>query len=132
MSGESKRKKSSYSYFLLKEKDSYRVCKNFYLSTLVVSQKMVYNILDKKDKVTGILKADGCGKHNKHHRVTEEQQEEVIARFNSFPVVDSHYCRAKTNKKYLEAGLTIEKIYNLYKQMCEKEKNTYVKSKYCK
>ena len=73
VSEESKRKKSSYSYFLLKEKDSYRVCKNFYLSTLAMSQKMVYNVHDKKDKVTGILKADGHGKHNKHHRVTEEQ-----------------------------------------------------------
>ena len=115
VSGESKRKKLSYSYFLLKEKDSYRMCKNFYLSTLAVSQKMVYNVHDKKDKVTDILQADGRGKHNKHHRVTEEQREEVIAHINSFPVVDSHYCRAKTNKKYLEAGLTIEKMYGLYK-----------------
>ena len=91
---------------------------------------MVYNVHDKKDKVTGILKADGRGKHNKHHRVTEEQREEVIAHIFSFPVVDSYYCRAKTNKKYLEAGLTIEKMYDLYKQTCEKEKNTYVKSSY--
>ena len=91
---------------------------------------MVYNVHGKKDKVTGILKADGRGKHNKHHRVTEEQREEVIAHINSFPVVDSHYCRAKTNKKYLEAELTIEEMYNLYKQTCEKEKNTYVKSLY--
>ena len=131
--GESKRKKSSYSYFLLKEKDSYRLCKNFYLSILAVSQKMVYNVHDKKDKVIGILKADGRGKHKKHHRhhrVTEEQREEVIAHINSFPVVDSHYCRAKTNKKYLEAGLMIEKMYDLYKQTYEKEKNTYVKSSY--
>ena len=129
MSGESKRKKSNYSYFLLKEKDSYRVCKNIYLSTLAVSITS-YNVHDKKDKVSGILKADGRGKHNKHHRVTEEQREDVIAHINSFPVVDSHYCRAKTNKKYLEAGLAIEKRYDLYKQTCEKEKNTYVKSSY--
>ena len=26
--------------------------------------KMVYNLHDKKDKVTGILKSDGRGKHN--------------------------------------------------------------------
>ena len=62
---------------------------------------MVYNVHDKKDKVTGILKADGCGKHNKHHRVTEEQQEEVIAHINSFPVVDSHYCNNKNQQEVL-------------------------------
>ena len=29
--------------------------------------------------------------------------------------MDSHYCRAKTNKKYIEPGLDIEKMYDLYK-----------------
>ena len=38
------RKKSSYSYFLMKGEKSFRVCKSFYLSTLAVSQKMVYNV----------------------------------------------------------------------------------------
>ena len=27
---------------------------------------------------------------------------------DSFPVLESHYCKAKTNKKYLEEGLTKE------------------------
>ena len=33
-------------------------------------------------------------------------------------------------KKYLEAGLTIEKIDGLYKEKGEKEKKSYVKSSY--
>ena len=43
------RKKSNYSYFLMKGEGSFRVCKSFYLSTLAISQKMVYNVHKKKE-----------------------------------------------------------------------------------
>ena len=49
---------------------------------------------------------------------------------SSFPTVDAHYCRAKTNKKYLEAGLNIQKMYDLYKEHCEEEKGEPVKDSY--
>ncbi len=52
-------KKSSYTYFLLKGEDSFRICKSFYLSTLAISQKMFYIVHEKKDEVTGMLKPDG-------------------------------------------------------------------------
>ena len=74
------------------------------LSTLAVSQKMVYNVHEKKDKVTGILKADGRGKHNKHHRVTEEQREEVIVHINSFPVVDPITAEQKPTRSTWKLG----------------------------
>ena len=62
---------------------------------------MICNVHEKKNSITGVVKADGRG--NKcHSNVTKEQTEIVIAHINSFPVIDweSHYCRAKTNKKY--------------------------------
>ena len=114
----------------MKGEKSFRVCKSFYLSTLAVSQKMVYNVHQKKDQATGIVKPDGRGRNESHHRVSEEQEKGVLEHINSFPVVESHYCRAKTNKKYLEAGLNIEKMYDLYKEKCEKEKQPCVKSSF--
>ena len=127
---EESRKKCSYTYFLMKGAESFRVCKSFYLATLAVSQKMVYNVHQKKDKVTGVVKPDGRGRHSSHYQVSEEQKQGVFEHINSFPVVDSHYCRAKTNKKYLEGGLNIEKMYDLYKEKCEKKKFSYVESSY--
>ena len=106
----------------MKGEKSFRVCKSFYLSTLAVSQKMVCNVHQKKDQATGIVKPNGRGR--------KEQKKGVLEHINSFPVVESHYCRAKTNKKYLEAGLNIEKMYDLYKEKCEKEKQPYVKSSF--
>ena len=114
----------------MKGEESFRVCKSFYLSTLAVSQKMIYGVHEKKEEVCVIVKPDGRGKHNNHYKVTQEEKEKVIAHINSFPVIDSHYCRAKTNKKYLEVDLNIEKMYDLYKEKCLTEGISYVKPSY--
>ena len=100
----------------MRGEDSFRVCKSFYLSTLVISQRMVYNFNQKKNELTGMLKPDGRGKHNKDANVSDEQKNGVISHIDSFPVIEYHYCRAKTNKKYLEAGLSIQKMYDFTKK----------------
>ena len=91
---------------------------------------MVHNVYQKKDQATGIVKPDGRGRFESLHRVSEEQKMGVLEHINSFPVFESHYCRAKTNKKYLEAELNIENMYDLYKEKWEKEKQPYVKSSF--
>ena len=74
---------------------------------------MVYNVHQKKNELTGMLILDGRGKHDKHAKVSDKQKNGFIPHIDSFPVIESHYCRAKTNKKYLEAGLSIQKMYDI-------------------
>ena len=76
------------------------------------------------------VKEDERGKYANHHRCSQEQRRGVIDHINSFPVIESHYCRAKTSKKYLEADLNIEKMYDLYVDQCKKENREFVKSSY--
>ena len=57
-------KKLSYIYFLMKGEDSFWVCKSFYLSTHAISQKIVYIVHEKNNKLTGMLRLDGRGKHD--------------------------------------------------------------------
>ena len=104
--------KSNYTYSLMKEEDSFRVWKSFYMSTLKISQKIVDNVYQQNNKLTDKLKPDGKGKHDKHTKMIDEQKNGVISHTDSFPVVESHNCRAKTNK-YLEAGLNIQKMFDL-------------------
>ena len=59
----------------------------------------------------------------------DEQKNVVICHIDSFPVIESHYCRTKTNK-YLEAGLRIQRMYDLYKEKCIRENKPWVKSTY--
>lgn len=40
--------------------------------------------------------------------------DEVREHIKKFPVIESHYCRENTKRKYLEEGLSIGKMYKLY------------------
>ena len=77
-----------------------------------------------------MLKPECWGKHDKHAKVRDEQKNGVISHIDSFPVIESHYCRAKKNKKYLEAGPSLQNMYDLYKEKCIRENKTWVKSTY--
>ena len=52
----------------------------------------------------------------------------------SFPLVDSHYCRKETTKKYLDPSLSINKMYRLYEKKFKDEgiKEMVSKDKYCR
>ena len=92
---------------------------------------MVYNVHEKADKATGVIKPDGRGKSCNHHRVSSEDKENVLAYIKSFPLVDSrYYCRPKTNKKYLENGIKVENMYDLYKRNFIENERPFVKSSY--
>ena len=77
----------------------------------------------KKNKITGMLKLNGWAHQS-------EWWAKVISHVDSFPVIKCCYCRAKTNKTYLEAGLTIQKMYDLYKKKCIRENKPWGKSTY--
>ena len=57
--------------------------------------------------ITGVTKRDDWGKHTNHPLVSEANRQSEIDHINSFPVGDSHYCRAKTNKKYVGSTFII-------------------------
>ena len=71
---------------------------------LTVSQKIVDNVHGKKNKVTGVIKSDRQGEHRKCNGVSENPKTELFVHINFPYVLYSHYCRAKTNKIYVETG----------------------------
>jgi len=124
------RKKYTFRYFLYVGSNKIRVCKDYYLGTLSISQKPIYNFHNnKKDAVTGILTADCRGKHPKR-KISEESKNRVRRHIESFPTVESHYTRASSKRLYLESQLNIEKLYDLYVACCNKDGEIPVKSSY--
>ena len=117
--GPSRRKKSFSYHFVLNGKEI-RVCKQYYLDTVSVSQKVIYNVHEKKNPITGTPKSDGRGKHPKKV-INQERKQLLRDHIRSFPVVESHYCRSSTKKQYLESQLNLQKMYDLYKEMCEQQ-----------
>ena len=46
----------------------------------------------------------------------------IRTHINQFPRVESHYLREQTERGYIEEGLTIGKMYELYKSWCREKK----------
>ncbi|KAB0803071.1 hypothetical protein PPYR_00041 [Photinus pyralis] len=59
-----------------------------------------------------------------------KMKEEIINHIKGFPVIDSHYCRQTTKRKYLEPNLSVSKMYDLYVKRCNETTSTPGKLSY--
>jgi hypothetical protein len=98
-----------------------RVCKNFFLSTLDISNG-TFTRATFGAKEIGITKSDRKG-WEERTPTPELQKQSVRHHSHSFSKYTSHYTRHyNPHKKYLPQHLSIEKMYELYVGKC-KEKN---------
>ena len=102
-----------------------QVCKDFYLSVLQVSDKRIRNFYDKLEKGDGNQYSDMRGKNTKR-RTKEEDLNFIRGHIDSFPRIPSHYCRSSTRKEYLEPGLSITGMYDMYVTKCHESHVTPV------
>ena len=90
------------------------VCNNFFLSSLLISEKRMQVVLDKvRDSPMGFIK-DKRGQHVPGNKTIDEKHDEVVQHISSFPVMASHYCRKSSNKLYLASDLNVSITYILY------------------
>ena len=90
-----------------------KVCKQFFLGMLSISNYMAYYHFKHAQK----------GAANKRRRQTKrkvprEDRNFFIQHINSFPRVDSHNCRSSSNKQCLDAQLNACEMYRLYEIKC--------------
>ncbi|OWR43086.1 hypothetical protein KGM_210006 [Danaus plexippus plexippus] len=122
------KRKYSFKYFFLVRGVRYTVCKNFYLGTLAISQKPVYNVhLSKSD--VNLPKPDGRGlSETSTHSLPTEIKEKVRSHIMSFHTVDSKPIKQFSRKKqYLECNLSIKQMYTMYVTECERDNTMSVK-----
>ena len=110
------RRKQSFVYTFQIGSNQIPVCKVFYLTTLAISQTPVYTAHNKKD-ISNIPDTPKVGKHVKH-KIPDEDVNFVKQHIESFPKVESHYCRVDTQRDYLDSTLSIKQMYRLYLQSC--------------
>ncbi|GFO14159.1 tRNA uridine 5-carboxymethylaminomethyl modification enzyme mnmg [Plakobranchus ocellatus] len=72
-----------------------------------------------KKKVSGINFTSGDMRGRHHTRPTKNsiERDAVKAHIGSFPTVESHYCRHNTQRRYLEADLSLQMIHRLYAEV---------------
>lgn len=108
-----------YNFFINDE--NVQICKKMFLNTLGISEQWITTALSKVNG-GGTLTGDLRGLHtSRPNKLNPEINESVIMHIKSFPLVRSHYVRERTDKEYLEAGLTISKMYRMYIQNMEQE-----------
>jgi len=103
-----------------------RVCKQFFISTLGIGRKTVETALKKKSNTSSPIR-DKRGRHTPYNKTPTEDLDSVREHIESFPVLESHYSRKDTNRKYLNTDLSIRKIYELYKTEFQKNRHKFVK-----
>lgn len=57
---------------------------------------------------------DKRGKESPYNKIPEIDVQGVRDHIESFPTMESHYCRRDTKRLYLEASLNIKKMHRLY------------------
>ncbi|XP_071643050.1 uncharacterized protein, partial [Temnothorax longispinosus] len=131
--GKQRKRGIARQYSLIVQTRIIKVCQTMFLATFGISNKWLESIQKKKNlSSTGqIIIADGRGKHlNRPKRIQAEITNSVKNHIESFPKVDSHYCRASTRREYLSSDLSINKMYRKYTEDMKESGQLEVASKH--
>ena len=123
-----RRKGRHVHFFLPLDHSRRRVCKQFFLTSLNISESLIWYTLDKKvaDENVSFSSRDHRGRHTPYNKTSDELLEAVRRHISSFPAVESHYVRANTSRKFLGSELNIRKMYHLYLDECKSQQRKFV------
>ncbi|CAH1099160.1 unnamed protein product [Psylliodes chrysocephalus] len=117
------RRKCSKEYFLPVDGKKIQVCQQFFLATLSITQKKI-RYLDENKTEMRTAKPENRGHKEPKNKTPIEVMQTIDSFIKLLPAVPSHYCRAKSTKRYLPVELkNTVNLYRTYKQHCIE--NTY-------
>lgn len=91
-----------------------RVCKQFFVNTLGISDRTVRTVKRKLDD-NGFLEGDQRGKHSNRINTLERHRKEAVTEFiKKIPRTESHYLRAQTTKEYIDGSRSLSHIFKDY------------------
>lgn len=87
------------------------VSRHFFLNTLDISQKRMYYCFKRNyQSATGVVNTPAKGKYSKH-TTPDNILDGVRSHIESFPTVESHYCRQSSEKAYSDSKLNRIEAY---------------------
>ena len=123
----SSRRGTSLHYHLSLGSEKIRVCKSFFLGTLGIGERTVHYTIKHKVNNLGTCDADRRGRHAPSTKLSHDDKVYVRQHIESFPVMDSHYCRESSNRQYLDKDLSISEMYRQYLLECTANQRQPVK-----
>lgn len=124
----STRQNFNHAYFFPQHGRRIRVCKVFFMNTLAISDKTIRTVVKKNSERIGLMQ-ENRGKHGNQFQLEAALKDGVKAHINSIPRIESHYCRARTKRQFIEGNLSIATLHRLYVDKCKEENKLYVSYK---
>jgi hypothetical protein len=114
------KKKISHQYYLPLGETRQRVCRDFFVKTLNISNKLIQYNMHKKQNGSRVG-VDGRGRQASGNKTKEEILQGVRNHIDSFPKMESHYSRRDSVKEYLAHDLNIKQMWQLYQEQCKQK-----------
>jgi hypothetical protein len=112
-----KHRQVAHTFYLTSAGVRRRVCGNFFCKTLDIQIRSVQKYFEVHRGAIGLGSvADGRGRHRPPNKTPDWARNLIKKHIESFPCMESHYCRASSSRKYLDAKLTIVKMYETFGQ----------------
>ncbi|CAK9293747.1 unnamed protein product [Gordionus sp. m RMFG-2023] len=124
-------KKYSYFYHFIVNNVKIRVCKEFFLTTLDISQKRIsyfFENFKNNDNITSSY-SYRKGKHKKK-TIDEALKAHIRNHINSFQKIEPHHCILNTKRWLLDGSLNLKIMYSLYQDYCKENKVDWLKEHY--
>ena len=77
--------------------------------------------VDDSQSPEGFISQDRRGKAPPKNKTSEEVRAFEKTHTESYPAVESHYCRKRTSRKYLDHNLSVKKMHEQNTDLCKKE-----------
>jgi hypothetical protein len=104
-----------------------QVCQKFFTGTLCISVDVISDAVAKSDNLAIYKSEDKRGKKAPPNKTKEDDVQFVREHIESFPLIDSHYCRKDSKKRYLASEIkSVTNMYRLYMERCEESERTAV------
>ncbi len=95
------------------------VCREFFKGTLAISEKTILSAIRNRSSSGHFVKKERITEPS--NKMSEEEKQRIKSHIESFPTMESHYCRKDSKRKYFTADLTIQKLYDLYVKKCKED-----------
>ena len=110
----------SFAYHVrLQDGNQVQVCKKTLCDLHAIGKRRLEKLASKMT-AGALVASDGRGKHrNRPHSIPEEVKHKIREHIKKFPRRKSHYSRSDKKREYLNDGLSIARMYQLYLEKYE-------------
>ncbi|CAK1578323.1 unnamed protein product [Parnassius mnemosyne] len=117
---------TNYSIYSVSQKKKITICQKAFLGILNITKHRVQYIAKKFVESGGQAVKEKRGGDHKSHLFTEKKNA-VMLFINMFHIDEAHYCRGHSERRYLPAELSINKMWKMYNKQPNFEANLKVK-----